>query len=112
LQGITQIINKDAGKVENLAEFVIAGTWKGYLNVEGSVTPSRDKPSRVDVVFNAFSVGIEPLPALRLPLTLISPKVRFGSLTRIKPLTMASILDYWPRSEALLFGFVFVHNAA
>jgi hypothetical protein len=77
-QGITQIIDKESGVVDNLAEFTIAGTWDGYLNVEGTVTPvvpETGEAIRVDVRFTAFSFKLGPLPALKIPLAAISPKV-------------------------------------
>jgi hypothetical protein len=82
-QGITQIIDKELGIVDNLAEFTIAGTWDGYLNVEGTVTPvvpETGQAVRVDVRITAFSLKLGRLPALKIPLAAISPKVGHPNL--------------------------------
>ncbi len=80
LQGITQVIDTDAGKVENIAEFRIANAADGYLNVEGTVEPASTSGSeeavRVDVQFTAFSLKVGALPPLKIPLGFANPTVR------------------------------------
>ena len=80
MQGITQVINSAAGKVENIAEFTLAGRFDGFLNVEGTVQPivpsdSRAEAVRVDVAFTSFRLKVGRLPGLHIPLNWISPKV-------------------------------------
>lgn len=69
MQGITQIINAENGKVENLAEFCVANLINGYLNVSGTLAPAgKEAPTRVDVAFTAFSLRLGILPELKIPL--------------------------------------------
>ena len=79
VQGITQVIDTDAGRVENIAEFRIANAADGYLNVEGTVEPASTSGSeeavRVDVQFTAFSLKIGALPPLKIPLGFANPTV-------------------------------------
>lgn len=76
-KGITQVIDTDAGRVENIAEFKIANSADGYLNVEGTVEPASTSGSeeavRVDVQFTAFSLKIGALPSLKIPLGIANP---------------------------------------
>jgi hypothetical protein len=82
-QGITQIIDSEAGRLENIADFRIANSVNGYLNVEGTVEPAQPSSSdsgleesvRVNVKFTAFSLKIGFLPALKIPLGFANPTV-------------------------------------
>ncbi len=88
MQGITQIIDREAGRLENIAEFRIANAADGYLNVEGTVEPAQPSSSkrgaeeavRVNVKFTAFSLKIGFLPALKIPLGFANPTVRWQAL--------------------------------
>ena len=78
-QGITQVIDAAAGRVQNIADFTLAGI-DGFLNVEGTVQPvvpdrGEGEAVRVDVMFTAFVLKIGVLPGLRIPLSWLSPKV-------------------------------------
>lgn len=80
-QGITQVINAEGGRVQNIAEFRLAGGVDGFLNVEGTVQPVEPmtpdgEAVRVDVKFTSFSLKVGALPALRIPLEWASPTVR------------------------------------
>ena len=85
MQGITQIIDTEGGRVENIAEFRIAISVDGYLNVEGTLEPAQPSSSdsgseeavRVNVKFTAFSLKIGVLPALKIPLGFANPTVLF-----------------------------------
>ena len=73
MQGITQIIEADDGKVQNLAEYRLFDRFEGFLNVEGTVKPVQvsalgPQTIRVDVNFTAFNVKLGRLPALSIPL--------------------------------------------
>lgn len=82
MQGITQIIDAEGGRVENLAEFRIANFVNGYLNVAGTVSPAEEGETRVDVHFTSFSVRVGALPALSIPLTWPkTPTVRLCAMT-------------------------------
>lgn len=77
-KGITQVIDSKAGKVENIAEFTVAGRFDGFLNVEGTVAPvvpesASSEAVRVDVKFTSFQLKIGSLPGLQIPLNWISP---------------------------------------
>lgn len=83
-QGITQLIDAEGGRVENIAEFRIAKSVDGYLNVEGIVEPaepsssstsSEEEAVRVNVKFTAFSLKVGALPALKIPLGFANPTV-------------------------------------
>lgn len=39
-QGVTQIIDADAGSIQNLAEFTCLLVLKGSLNIVGTVAPA------------------------------------------------------------------------
>ena len=85
-QGITQVIDTAGGRVQNIAEFRLANTTNGYLNVEGTVRPAErsspdDEAVRVDVKFTAFSLKLGALPALKIPLEWASPTVRRASIS-------------------------------
>ena len=74
MQGITQIIEAERGKVQNLSEFQLLGKVNGSLNVEGTIEPVKvDRYNsvmvRVDVKFTAFNIKLGILPALSIPLT-------------------------------------------
>lgn len=92
LQGITQVIEAEAGKVQNLAEFRAFGS-NGFLNVEGTVDPVEvqkygKEMVRVDVKFTAFKIKVGVLPTLTIPLTW--PKTPTVSLHNILLLWAAS----------------------
>lgn len=83
-QGITQVIDAERGRVENIASFRLAGAVDGYLNVEGMVQPAEPSASgtgaeavRVNVRFTAFSLKIGALPALKIPLGWSNPTVNY-----------------------------------
>ena len=72
-QGITQVIDAEGGRVQNIADFRIGGSMNGYLNVEGTVAlagpdAQSGEAVRVDVKFTAFSLKLGALPAARIPL--------------------------------------------
>lgn len=77
VQGITQIIDAEGGTVQNIADFRIANSINGYLNVEGTVAPVKGslEPVRVDVKFTAFCLKIGVLPQLKVPLGWSNPTV-------------------------------------
>lgn len=73
-QGITQVIDAEKGTVQNIAEFSVASSLDGYLNVAGTVEAiqlegNSTETIRVDVGFTSFSLKIGPLPQLSIPLT-------------------------------------------
>ena len=69
MQGITQIIDAENGRVDNMAEFRVANLFDGYLNVSGTVSPTgKTEPKRVDVAFTSFSLRLGILPELKIPL--------------------------------------------
>ena len=79
MQGITQVLDPLAGKAENLAEFSIANSISGSLNILGSVSPSETaelQATRVDVEFTAFNLQLGPAK-VTVPLGWIKPKVLY-----------------------------------
>jgi hypothetical protein len=108
MQGITQVIDAGAGRVQNIASFRLAGAVDGYLNVEGTVRPAQPPPPqqqqpaqqqqpqqqtrqgtrnapadeavRVNVEFTAFSLKVGALPALKIPLGWANPTVRSSAV--------------------------------
>ena len=83
MQGITQIIDAEGGTVQNIADFRIANSVNGYLNVEGTVAPAEGslEPVRVDVKFTAFCLKIGVLPQLRVSLGWKTPTVSLSFLS-------------------------------
>lgn len=77
MQGITQIIDVEKGTVQNIADFKIANSLNGSLNVEGTVAPTMapGEAVRVDVKFTAFCLKIGALPQLKVPLGWSNPTV-------------------------------------
>ncbi len=77
MQGITQVIDAEGGTVQNIADFRIAKSINGYLNVEGTVAPveGSGEAVRVDVKFTAFCLKIGALPQLKVPLGWSNPTV-------------------------------------
>ena len=82
VQGITQVIDAEGGTVQNIADFRIANSINGYLNVEGTVAPveGSGEAVRVDVKFTAFCLKIGALPQLKVPLGWSNPSVSLLSL--------------------------------
>ncbi len=77
LQGITQVLDPMAGRAENLAEFSIANTVQGSLNILGTVSPTQAaelQATRVDVEFTAFDLQLGPIKTT-VPLGWVKPKV-------------------------------------
>ncbi|CAL5227493.1 g10474 [Coccomyxa viridis] len=74
-RGITQVIDAEGGTVQNVADFRIANSINGYLNVEGTVAPveGSGEAVRVDVKFTAFCLKIGALPQLKVPLGWSNP---------------------------------------
>lgn len=109
-QGITQVIDTDAGRVENIAEFRIANAADGYLNVEGTVEPASTSGSeeavRVDVQFTAFSLKIGAMPPLKIPLGFANPTVRtWRSQPRMSCNRLRfSLLVHWHVSPTVLIS--------
>ena len=77
MQGITQVIDAEGGTVQNVADFRIANSINGYLNVEGTIAPveGSGEAVRVDVKFTAFCLKIGALPQLKVPLGWSNPTV-------------------------------------
>ena len=77
VQGITQVIDAEMGTVQNIADFKIANSLNGSLNVEGTVAPTvaPGEAVRVDVKFTAFCLKIGALPQLKVPLGWSNPTV-------------------------------------
>ena len=82
MQGITQVIDAEGGTVQNIADFRLASSINGYLNVEGTVAPveAPGEAVRVDVKFTAFCLKIGALPQLKVPLGWSNPTVSPQSL--------------------------------
>jgi hypothetical protein len=77
MQGITQVIDAEGGTVQNIADFRIANSIDGYLNVEGTVAPvlGSGEAVRVDVKFTAFCLKVGALPQLQVPISWSNPTV-------------------------------------
>ena len=77
MQGITQVLDPAAGRAENLAEFTIANTLPGSLNILGAVSKPEDpqlQASRVNVEFTAFDLQLGS-GKVTIPLGWVKPKV-------------------------------------
>ncbi len=74
-QGITQIIDKPNGVVENMAEFQLLGSIPGMLNITGTCAPAAEDAGavQVDVVFLACEIKVGGV-SVTLPLEWASPK--------------------------------------
>ena len=82
MQGITQVIDAEGGTVQNIADFRIANSTNGCLNVEGTLAPvmGSGEAVRVDVKFTAFCLKIGALPQLKVPLGWSNPTVSYISV--------------------------------
>eukprot|EP00798_Chlamydomonas_sp_ICE-L_P027027 gene27027-2254_t len=70
-----QLIDLPNNRVENLAEFVVAGRWEGSLNILGTVKVSEEEPAeRVDVEFTNFVLRVGSSFQWNVPLTWVKPK--------------------------------------
>ena len=77
LQGITQVIDRDGGVVENIASFSLLGdALQGELNIAGTCcpAPTDTQAVQVDVTFTAFTLRLGAA-RVTFPLEWASPQV-------------------------------------